>query len=330
MNIDIQRYKLSFIVPAYNCQNFLVECVESIINQKLDDYEIIIVNDGSSDDTLIIADSLKYKYPNKIKVFSKKNGGAASARNYGLSKALGLFIIFVDADDMIYNSDLETSILMIEKENVDILLSDMALLFNKKIIRNESTNNQKKVNGKILQYISTLKKFPGSSCSKIFKRSFLIQNDLLFTENIVNEDIDFMISCFKKSTSIFHSDLSWYIYRQNVENSVTNIINSKNCIDMFKIMDKFLLNDKESEKKSLEKIFCYEYCTLFFYYYRLSFNDQAKLKHSFDKYKYLLKCGNKLYLVIYFIYMILGLNKLSAIIFYLYKLKRRINHVFNK
>ena len=84
MNPKINNINISFIVPAFNCEKYLYDCVDSIIKQKLKSIEIIIINDGSTDNTLKIAEMIQEKYPSIIRVFSKKNGGAASARNYGL------------------------------------------------------------------------------------------------------------------------------------------------------------------------------------------------------------------------------------------------------
>src|SRR5574344_1711516 len=91
---------LSIIIPAYNAEQYLEKCVESCENQNItnDLYELIIVNDGSKDDTLIKAKKLAEKYEN-IKVFTQENQGTASARNYGMTKAIGQYFWFIDADD---------------------------------------------------------------------------------------------------------------------------------------------------------------------------------------------------------------------------------------
>lgn len=101
--------KYSIIIPVYNAENTLDRCLSSIINQKFDDYEIILVNDGSKDGSLNVCNGFAEKYKN-IKVFDKSNGGAASARNVGLDHASGDFILFVDSDDYVeknYFSELE-------------------------------------------------------------------------------------------------------------------------------------------------------------------------------------------------------------------------------
>ncbi|NCC70369.1 glycosyltransferase [bacterium] len=322
MSNNSKELNVSFIIPAYNCEKYLEDCIKSILNQSLISYEIIIVNDGSTDNTWTIAKYYERKYLDFVKVFNKINGGAASARNFGMNHARGKYIIFVDSDDMILTALFEKSLIIAEKVKADIFINDMSLYLNGEIKKNELLASDNFINQNILEYISKLKKFPGSSCSKIFKKSFLKKNDIYFFEGIVNEDIDFMLTCFRKCTSIYHCSNSWYLYRQNVEHSVTNTLSSKSCIDMFKVMDKQLL---ETEKKDLEyisRILCYEYSTLFFYYYPLCRSDKYILRNNFKKYKYLLLCRGVKEKLIYQFYSIFGLNLTSNLINLIYKFRK--------
>ena len=91
--------KVSVIVPVYNVEKYLRKCLDSLVNQTLEEIEIIVVNDGSKDDSQIIMEEFQQKFPLKIKIFSKENGGLSDARNYGLDRAVGAFIGFVDSDD---------------------------------------------------------------------------------------------------------------------------------------------------------------------------------------------------------------------------------------
>ena len=91
--------KVSVIVPVYNTENFLERCLNSLVNQTLNDMEIIVVNDGSTDASQEIIDRFANDFPNIIRTYRKKNGGLSSARNYGLDKATGEYIGFIDSDD---------------------------------------------------------------------------------------------------------------------------------------------------------------------------------------------------------------------------------------
>lgn len=322
-NID-SSVKISFIIPAYNSEKYLDNCIDSIIKQNLNSFEVIIVNDGSNDNTLDVANKIQQKYPSIIKLYSKKNGGAASARNFGLKNCNGKYVIFVDSDDFIFGKDLKKCIQDMEGQNADILISDISLFEGNKIIRNEINQKNIFIQNDVLNYMSLLNKFPGSCCSKIFKLKFIHKNNLLFLEGIVNEDIDFMIKCFSKDPKVFHNNSSWYLYRQNVKGSVTNIIQSKNCIDMFRIIKELSSNNDISNKEALNRILCYEYSTLFFYYNRLQAKDKKDLKSKFKKYRYLLKKRFKKERIIYYIYNLCGLDLTALIVSLFYKLKRRI------
>ena len=94
-------YKVSVIIPVYNTEQYLNKCLDSLVNQTLKDIEIILINDGSTDNSQNIIDEYSAKYPDKIKSFIKENGGQATARNLGITKATGEYIGFVDSDDWI-------------------------------------------------------------------------------------------------------------------------------------------------------------------------------------------------------------------------------------
>ena len=96
-----RKYKVSVIVPVYNVEKYLEKCLESLVNQTLKSIQIIIVNDGSSDNSQEIIDKYAKQYPNKIFSYIKENGGLGDARNYGLNYAEGEYISFVDADDWV-------------------------------------------------------------------------------------------------------------------------------------------------------------------------------------------------------------------------------------
>ena len=99
--------KFSIIVPVYNVENYLEKCLDSLINQKHNSYEIIIINDGSTDNSQRIIDNYKKKYPKLISSYKKGNGGLSSARNYGIEKSTGEYLLFVDSDDYISENCLE-------------------------------------------------------------------------------------------------------------------------------------------------------------------------------------------------------------------------------
>ncbi len=114
------RGLVSVIIPAYNAQMFIESCIGSILRQSYTDFEIVVVNDGSKDNTLKILEAFAEK-DNRVKVYSKENGGVSSARNYGISKANGEFITFVDADDTLVDDALENMVALME-DDVDFVV----------------------------------------------------------------------------------------------------------------------------------------------------------------------------------------------------------------
>ena len=112
--------KLSVIVPVYNTELYLDKCLESIVNQTFDDIEIIVVNDGSPDNSEGIIQKYIRNYPNKIKYFKKENGGLSDSKNFGVEKATGEYITFVDSDDYI-DHDLYLQLLECMNNQVDLI-----------------------------------------------------------------------------------------------------------------------------------------------------------------------------------------------------------------
>ena len=114
--------KISVIVPVYNVEDLLPKCLDSLVNQTFDDYEVIVVNDGSPDNSQDIIDEYQKKYSNIIKPLKKENGGLSSARNYGLKYAQGEFVLYVDSDDWVSNDMLEKMYMTAVRDNSDIVV----------------------------------------------------------------------------------------------------------------------------------------------------------------------------------------------------------------
>lgn len=117
--------KVSIIVPVYNVEKYLSKCLDSLVNQSLDDIEIIIVNDGSQDASQHIIDEFQKKYPQKIKSFIKENGGLSDARNFGLEHVTGDFIGFVDSDDYVTSDMFEEMLTLAQKHKAEMVICNL-------------------------------------------------------------------------------------------------------------------------------------------------------------------------------------------------------------
>lgn len=115
--------RFSVIVPVYNVEKYLAKCLDSILQQTNQDFELLIVNDGTKDHSQDIIDEYVQKYPDKIRAFIKENGGLSDARNYGVERAKGEYIVFVDSDDSIDHKLFETLSKQIDQENGPDVLS---------------------------------------------------------------------------------------------------------------------------------------------------------------------------------------------------------------
>ena len=182
------KIKVSVIIPVYNTEDYLKECIESLVNQTLREIEILIVNDGSTDSSLEIMKEFKNKYPNIIKIFDKVNGGQASARNYALSFAQGEYLGFVDSDDWVDSTMYEEMYEKAEKEDADIVICDMVDHFPDRTVCYPSSRFENKF------------KVTPSACNKLFKRS-LVKEDV-FPVGLWYEDFEFTTMQLMKTDCI--------------------------------------------------------------------------------------------------------------------------------
>lgn len=198
--------KVSIIVPVYNGFSYLKKCLDSLINQTYKNIEILIVNDGSTDDSIKILNKYQKK-DNRIILIDKQNEGQAKARNLALSKASGEYILFVDCDDYIELSMVEDLLKIAIKENSDIVSSDLKCInedgnsFIIKGIQNVSNDNS----------INFLLSDPGP-CAKLFKTSFLNKNNFKFLENRIYEDLATIPVLATKTKNISYINSSYYNY----------------------------------------------------------------------------------------------------------------------
>ena len=187
--------KISLIVPVYNTSKYLNKCLDSLVSQSLKDIEIIIINDGSTDNSEKIIHAYKDK---RIKYISKKNEGIGKTRNLGISKATGEYVAFVDSDDFL---DRDFCFKMYEKATKDKLDIVMCDYYEKKVKLKKITfidfeNTNLKSTPELINNINL------GPCNKIYKNSLLKENKILFEENLKYEDAPFVIKAFIKAKKI--------------------------------------------------------------------------------------------------------------------------------
>lgn len=220
----MEDYKVSVIVPAYNIQDYIVKCLESIANQTYKNLEVIVVDDGSTDNTGKLADEFA-ENDNRFIVIHKENGGVSGARNRGIDVASGDFIGFVDGDDTIENDMYEILVNNAIKYDADISHCGYKVVKNNKETFFYGTKKviiQDRKKGLIDLFEGTL--IEPSLCNKIFKNS--IVGDIRLDESIkINEDLYFNVLLFDKSKKSVFEDKSKYIYIKREGSATTSSLN---------------------------------------------------------------------------------------------------------
>ena len=227
---------ISVIVPVYNVERYLEKCVNSIVNQTYKNLEIILVNDGATDSSGDLCDKLAM-IDNRIKVYHKENGGLSDARNYGVERATGEYVGFVDSDDYIDAEMYEKLYEAIKKENVDVAECSLKVIYPGKI---ELFTDEKyyKVLGKTeyLEEYLTIKKIFGSVWTKLIKSD--VAKKLVFPKGKLYEDTYYAYDLINIANSFVLIDSPSYNYLMR-ENSITNSKFNPRIFDLIEIVEKF-------------------------------------------------------------------------------------------
>lgn len=240
-DLTINIPKVSVVVPVYNTEKYLRECLDCLINQTLKDLEFIIINDGSVDTSSAIIEEYTKK-DNRIKQINQKNQGLSSTRNNGINIAVGEYICFVDSDDYIQKDFIENLYNAAIKYNADIAVGGIEKIYpNNKSKKLKSFKNIKLYNDTFEKLkILEIPKY-NYVWDKIYKKDFLKKFNLTFPIQKVYEDINFTIEAVYFSNNIVVVPNSQYFYRVNHSSIVFNR-SQKNVNDFYearKYMYKF-------------------------------------------------------------------------------------------
>lgn len=239
---------VSVIVPIYNSESTIEDCLESILNQSYKNLEIIAVDDGSSDKSVDVVNRFK---DCRIKLFSKENGGVSSARNLGIEKSSGEYISFVDSDDKLVEDSIE--ILTRDANNIDLIIG------NTFVKESGKTYSLKHFTGlERIEKLDVIKEvlFNGAGlvCSKFIRKKVLEENNIRFDEKIIfGEDQLFFLDVTIKSNSYKYKNEDVYFYNRVSESSTINSYN-KNLVGNFidlneKIIRRINSLDLDKEEK---------------------------------------------------------------------------------
>lgn len=244
--------QFSIIVPIYNVENYLEKCVNSILEQSYQNYQLILVDDGSTDRSPELCDKF-CENNEKISVIHKANGGLSSARNTGLDIAKGEYIIFLDSDDYWDDRDALLKIYnRIQTTHSDIYIFGMKKFFQstgkyseeRKPIFTES-NLSFLVKIRCLMQNNT---FVACAWDKVIRRGIIADNTLRFTQGQMSEDIEWCIKLLFCVESIETISECFYVYRQQNKTSITSNIARKNMEDILQVIEKYMSCEKDYVK----------------------------------------------------------------------------------
>ncbi|HBJ77455.1 MULTISPECIES: glycosyltransferase [Fusobacterium] len=251
--------ELSIIVPIYNVEDYLEECLKSLYNIKNIKLEIILVNDGSKDNSFKIMEKFKEIYPEKTVLINKENGGLSSARNAGMKAAVGEYISFIDSDDFIDVGEFEKFFKEGQKDKLDVMVGNMRYYTPEKtgdsLFRSDIIKNSGIVNG--IDFFWNLfqkpKCFREEVVDDIYKREFLVKNNIWFNENIVHEDSEFTPLVYLKAEKVKYIDRAFYFYRQRT-GSIMNKVSEKSIVSLESICEKFFIECKNLDSKKGKEV----------------------------------------------------------------------------
>ena len=246
---------ISVIIPVYNVEDYLHYAIESLEKQTYKNFEIILVNDGSTDDSGKLCDEYSEKYSN-LRVFHKENGGLSDARNFGVQKAKGEFITFLDPDDYLEAYSLELLAGIQEKHNCDIVSTRVKSTevyndYSNHSLTEEDFKSVISMNGDVfLEEAFYDKVATVSACGKLYRRSIL---EIPFPKGRIYEDLYIISEHVEKANKIVHTSIQIYNYYKRQGSIVNSKFTSKQY-DFFDAINhnRDIIKNKYNDKKSLE------------------------------------------------------------------------------
>lgn len=237
----------SIIVPVYKVEQYLNQCVDSLLNQTFTDFEVILVDDGSPDNCPKICDEYALK-DSRVKVVHKKNGGLSDARNEGVKHASGKYLLFVDSDDYYGNSDFlrllsekiseyKTNLVFFPFRNFSVITGEF-YDDEKYAIDDSVLNNLNSKETKIKKLIES-DKLQISAYSYAINREFFINNQLFFEKGIFSEDIEWAMRLLTSPSNLSFLSTPGIYSRRGRVGSITSSMKHKNINDLIYIIDKY-------------------------------------------------------------------------------------------
>lgn len=238
--------RASIIIPIYNGEKTLPYCIDSILNQTFKDTEILLINDGSTDNSLELLKKYKLKHPKQIRVLNQSNKGIAETRNRGIKESSGKYIFFIDNDDYIDKSYVETFITAIERFNVDMVIGGyqrINLSRNKILFKRDALNN------------NWTKYMMLAPWARVYKKESLIKNNLSFLDVNIGEDIymNILANLKLKVKTIDYNGYRWVFNKTSVSNSAQKGL--KKTTNFLPLLNRICIDTNNIKKTKEESSF---------------------------------------------------------------------------
>jgi glycosyltransferase involved in cell wall biosynthesis len=327
--------QFSIIIPVYNVEAYLTKGVESVLQQTFTDFELLLVDDGSKDNSL----QLCYEWQKKdqrVTVIAKENGGASDARNVGIRAAKGDYIMFLDSDDY-WDDDLALQKIVNciqSKPSVELLLfhwknwnlkNNQMIVFSNQYDINTIREGHRET---VIKSLFNTDLFPSSAVITVTKRTFLLENSLFFVKGIKAEDVDWTLQLFDKAHHFLALNLNCYVVLLHREGSVTSTADGKSIDSVLYILDKWtpvFLNKVTEINRLLLGHLAFHYATCFITYNQLSPVEQKQYLLKLEKYRFLFQYAHSpKTAAVKKLIALFGLNLGSKIIGLLFSLRKKL------
>lgn len=300
---------ISIVVAVYNVEQYIAKCIDSLLNQSFHDFELILVNDGSKDNSLSILREYEKKEP-RIIVIDKKNGGLSDARNAGIAIAKGKYISFIDGDDFVEPTMLEKCVNKLEETNSDIVMFDIYQYFlatgKKEVIANPFDENKVYSLETSPEIITKIK---NAAWNKVYRLSLFKENDIRYPWGYYYEDLGTTYRLLARAKKIVFINEPLYDYLQDRPGNITHQFNFSvyHVLDMAKItMDDYKeLGIYEKYYEELKYLACIniieclkktrdvsdykladKFIQVSFWFIHQNFPEYPKCKYKIDREKY--------------------------------------------
>ncbi len=240
----------TIIIPCFKVEQYIQQCVDSVLAQTFDDYEIILVDDGSPDNIPAICDEYS-NINNKFKVIHKANGGLSDARNAGLDMARGDYVIFLDSDDWWDDNEALSKIdACLKKSGADIIIFGMKKFFSQEDRYGDERIPRKCGNAmsdmsktQLFQHYMQNNVFIASACDKVVNRELIEIDNQRFIKHQLSEDIEWCSKLLQKNPQIDVLEDAFYVYRQQVSTSITSNVGIKNIECILDVIKRYAKDD---------------------------------------------------------------------------------------